>query len=117
MPTYWKEALMSKILIGFALLATLALVQPAAAQTTTPAVSAPASPSQVQALELSEFLASLGADAPQNASDIGNQNHCVPSTWCEDLKAECAMDCAPCGVNYAICYHYICDIFCSCKAC
>lgn len=102
---------MSKILVGFALLATLALVQPAAAQTATPAVSAP------QALELSEFLASLGASAPQNASDIGNQNHCVPSTWCEDLKAECALDCAPCGVNYATCYHYICDIFCSCKAC
>ena len=51
---------MSKILVGFALLATLALVQPAAAQAATPAVSALASPSQVQALELAEFLASLG---------------------------------------------------------
>lgn len=108
---------MSKILVGFALLATLVLVQPAAAQAEVPAASEQASRLQVQAVELSEFLASLATGAPQKTSDIGNQNHCFPSTWCDDLKAECVLDCAPCGVNYAICYHYICDIFCSCKAC
>lgn len=108
---------MPKILLGFALLATLALVQPAAAQAATPAASDQASRSQVQAAELPEFLASLAGGAQQKAPEIGTQNHCVPTSWCEDLKAECALDCAPCGVNYAICYHYICDLFCSCLAC
>lgn len=104
---------MSKIFLACALLVTLATsVQPAAAEATAPAASDP-----VQVAELSEFLAALAEGAPQKASEIGAQNHCVPSTWCEDLKAECALDCAPCGVNYAICYHYICDVVCSCKTC
>lgn len=108
---------MPKILLGCALLTTFALVQPAAAQAPTAAASDEASRSQVQAVELSEFLASLAEGAPQKAPEIQPKNHCVPSSWCADLKAECELDCAPCGVNYAICYHYICDIFCSCRSC
>jgi hypothetical protein len=112
---------MRKILVGCALLATLVLAQPAAAQTATPAASDQASRSQVQTAEFSEFLASLvegtPQKAPQKAPEFEPQNHCVPSTWCQDLQAECALDCAPCGVNAALCYHYICDVFCSCKAC
>ena len=105
---------MPKILFGCVLLAALAFVQPAAAQpeAATPAV---ADQGQVQPAELSDFLAALAEGEPLQANEI--ENHCFPSTWCNDLKAECAADCAPCGVNYAICYHYICDLFCSCFSC
>lgn len=109
---------MPKIFLGCALLATLVLGQPAAAQAaapTAPVALDQASHSQVQTAELSEFLVSLSEGTPQKANEI--ENHCVPSSWCQDLQAQCELDCAPCGVSSAVCYHYICDIFCSCKAC
>ena len=103
---------MSKILLGCVLLATLALVQPTAAQP-LPATPAVADQAQAQPAELSEFLASLTEGEPLQANEI--ENHCFPSTWCQDLKAECVDICAPCEVVYAICYHYVCDGTCGCS--
>ena len=95
---------MSKVLLGCVLLATFALVQPAAAAPTRVVVDQ----TQAQPAELSEFLASLMEGEPLPA------NHCFPSNWCQLLKEECVEICSPCELVYALCYHYVCDGTCGC---